>query len=160
MLAIWVKIISALSGDIAFFVALFIVIFLCAMYFGKNRMASLILAFYPATMLYKSFPYLNKLIFLSGDREIVINKIVIFLVLFGFVNFIVRKYIDLFGESGGIFKKVGLSVAILIVILLFSYNVISLNVFHVFSSSIDTLFTNTNLIFWENLAPLVILMFV
>jgi hypothetical protein len=159
MASLWTKITSTFSGDIAFLIALLVVIFLCAMYFGKNRIASIILTFYPAVFLYKIFPYTNKFIYLSGDRGVAINKIAIFLVFFIVINFVVRKYIDLFAESGNMFHKAGLSVAVLILILLFSYNVVSLDTLHNFSNSIDVLF-NSNLIFWWSLAPLAILMFV
>lgn len=158
MSAIWLKITSALSGDIAFLAVLFVIIFLCIMYFGRNRMISLVLAFYPAVFLYKSFPYLNKLIFLSGDVGITMNKIIVFVIIFSFVNFVVRKYIDLFSESGSLFQKGASALAVLIIFPLFSYNVISLDLLHNFSSSIDALFNNGNLTFWWNLIPISLLL--
>jgi hypothetical protein len=154
------KVTSALSGDVLFLVALFVIIFLCAMYFGKNRMASLVLAFYPATLLYKSFPFINKLTVLSGDTGILINKIVIFLVFFVLISIVIRKYLASYDESSGVFSKIGLTLAILIIILVFSYNIVSFDTFHNFSAQIDTLFKNNNLIFWWNLTPLVILAFI
>jgi hypothetical protein len=160
MQSILSKATSALSGDVLFLVALFVVVFVCVMYFGKNRMASLVLAFYPATLLYKSFPFLNKLIVLSGDTGILVNKIVIFIVFFVLISIVIRKYLASYDESSGVFSKIGLSLAIIIIILVFSYNIVSFDTFHNFSAQIDTLFKNNDLVFWWNLAPLVILAFI
>jgi len=74
MSAILNKVTSALSGDLVFLFVVFVVLFICALYFGKNRMASVILTFYPATLLYNNFPFINKFILLDGDRGVIINK--------------------------------------------------------------------------------------
>ncbi|MCX6701974.1 MAG: hypothetical protein NTX96_02140 [Candidatus Zambryskibacteria bacterium] len=160
MSAILTKITSALSGDIVFLLVTFVVIFLCAMYFGRNRIVSLILAFYPATLLYNSFPFINKFIVLSGDRAVVINKIGIFLVFFILVNLAINKYVALYDESSSTFRKGGLAFAVLILFLLFSYTIVNFDVFHNFSSSIDVLFQGETRIFWWSLTPLIILWFV
>lgn len=160
MQSILSKVTSALSGDVLFFVALFVIVFVCAMYFGKNRMASLVLAFYPATLLYKSFPFLNKLIVLSGDTGILINKIIVFIVFFVLISIVIKKYLASYDESSNAFSKIGLTLAILIIILVFSYNIVSFDAFHNFSAQIDILFKNNDLIFWWNLAPFVILAFI
>lgn len=160
MSSILSKITSTLSGDVAFLITMFVVLFLLALYFGKNRFASLVLAFYPAIFLYNSLPFLSKLIVLSGDRGITINKVGIFLVLFVLVNLAIRKYVFLYDESSSAVSKGALALAVLILILIFSYTTVSLDTFHNFSGQIDSLFAGTTLIFWWGIAPLVILAFV
>ena len=160
MSAILNKVTSALSGDLVFLLVLFVVLFICTLYFGKNRMASIVLAFYPTTFLYNSFPFINKFIVLSGDRGVIINKILIFLVFFVLVSVAINKYVALYNESSNAFRKGLLAFAVLILILVFSYTTVSLDLFHDFSTSIDALFGSTNMIFWWSLAPLVILAFI
>ena len=160
MSVILTKITSALSGDLVFLLVVFVVLFICALYFGKNRMASVILAFYPATLLYNNFSFINKFIFLSGDRGIVINKIIIFLIFFTLISVAINKYVTMYNESSSTFGKGGLAFAVLVLILLFSYTTISLDVFHNFSPSIDALFSGTDTIFWWNLLPFFVLAFI
>ena len=160
MSEILTKITSALSGDIVFLLATFIVIFLCVMYLGKNKMVPLVLAFYPATFLYKSFPFVDKFIVLSGEKSIVLNKIGIFLVFFIFIYFVIKKYIAQYDELSSVFRKGMLTLAILVIILLFSYITVNFDILHNFSDSIDTLFNGGDRVFWWSLAPLVLLAFI
>ena len=160
MSAILTKITSALSGDLAFRVVVFVLLFICAMYFGKNQMVSIVLSFYPATLLYNSFPFINKFIVLSGDRGVILNKVGIFLIFFVMTNFAIRKYISSYNESSSALKNGGLAFAVLILLLLFSYTTVSLDTVHNFSSSIDVLFAGGDRVFWWNLAPLAILIFI
>jgi hypothetical protein len=160
MSGITTKITGALSGDLVFIFVVFVIAFVCVMYFGKSRMVSFILAFYPATLLYNNFPFLNKFLLASGEVGLVVNKIVIFLTLFLFVNLAINKYVALYDVSSSTFRNGGLAIAILVLIILFSYSVINFDLLHNFSGAIDQLFQGTGRIFGWSLVPLLILWFI
>ena len=150
------------SSDIIVLLGIFFVFFFYALYFGRNRIISLIFAYYPSAILFQIFPYIDKLIILHGDKLIVLNKLMIFLIFFLPLNIIINRYI--FTESGysgvsHIFRAVGLSLCCLVLFMLFYYTVINLELFHSFSPTIDTLFLGTNRLFLWNLASLALLAF-
>lgn len=151
------KITSALSSDIVFLLVLFGLVFLCSMYFGKNKIVSVILAFYPAAFLYNNFPYTEKFIFLDGDSGLVISKILIFLAFLFIVYIAVARYVSLYDESSGNLMKAGLSASVVVLTLLFSYTIVNFDVLHNFSPLIDSLFTGTGRVFGWGLVPFVLL---
>jgi hypothetical protein len=160
--SIYSKISAFLTGDIIFLLCVFAVLFLLVMYFGKARFISLVLAFYPATFLYKSFPLMDKFLFIVGDRGVMINKILIFLLFMVPIYLVINKYVSHYGEYGGaegIVRTGGFVASILILVLIFSYTTVSLNLIHDFGSQIDGLFTGEGKIFWWSLAPLALLGF-
>ena len=149
-----------ISTDVIVLAGIFFVFFFYALYFGRNRVISLIFAFYRATFLYQIFPYIDKLIILQGDKFIVLNKLAIFLIFFLPLNIIINRYI--FAESGHsgashIFRITGFSLCCLVLFMLFSYNIINLNLFYNFSPTIGALFIGTTRLFLWNLAPLALL---
>ena len=151
---------SVFSSDLTFLISIFIILLVFALYFGKGRMVSFILAFYPATLLYKSFPFTEKLIFLSGDKLILLNKLAIFLAFFAVLNIIINRYIFSASEytgSQGLLRSGGLAVSAMVLVLLFTYTTLNLDLFHDFSPTIDTLFTAGNRVFYWNILPLAIL---
>lgn len=154
------KITSSLSGDVLFLIVAFVVIFLAVVYFSKSRMISLILAFYPATFLYNQIPFFDKLIVLSGNTGALLNKLGIFLVLFVIISIVINKHTSSYDDSSGFMGKLGLTVCILVLFMVFSYTTVDLNLFHNFSGSIDTLFMGLGRVFGWSLLPFVILMFI
>lgn len=154
------KITSSLSGDVLFLLVAFVVIFLAVAYFSKSRTISVILAFYPAIFLYNQIPFFNKLIVLSGDTGILLNKLGIFLVLFVLLSVVINKHTSSYDDSSGFIGKIGLSLCILVLLMVFSYTTIDLSLFHDFSDSIDTLFMGLGRVFGWGLLPFVILMFI
>src|SRR3989344_2047587 len=158
MSGILTKVTSALSGDLVFLATLFVLIFIATMYFGKNRMVSLILSFYPAAFLYNIFPFTDRLIFMEGDIGLFLNKLIIFLVFYVSANVVISKYLTSYSEYSTTTRKIGFSLSILILILIFSYFVASFDALHNFSDTIDELFSGGDKIFWWSLAPLLILM--
>jgi hypothetical protein len=150
-----------ISMDLVVVVGLFIIFFSYAMYFGKSRIISAILAFYPAQFLYEHFPFLNKFLILKGDTLLTLNKVLIFLIFFVLLNIMIARYI--FSESGygssKIFRVSGLAAAAVIVVMVFTYSVISLDSLYNFSGATDVLFFGTDKIFYWNLAPLGLLFF-
>ena len=148
------------SFDMAVLVVLFIIFLAYTLFFGRKMMISLILAFYPATLLYKTFPFIQKLLVVSGDKFLIINKIVIFLVFLVPLFIIISRYISSessYTGSSHIIRTVGLAIVGVILILLFSYSTVSLDPIYNFSSSIDILFSTTDRVFWWHLAPLLVL---
>ncbi len=152
---------SALTNDIIVLGTLFILFATYALYFGKSRIVSLILAFYPAVFLYEQFPYASKLMFLHGDQPILLNKILVFLIFLIPLNIIIGRFV--FAESGygGSFhflRVAGLALAGTMLALVFTYSVIDLSLFYSFSPTISALFVSAY-IFWWMLAPLVLMFF-
>ncbi|MBI4155810.1 MAG: hypothetical protein HY507_01085, partial [Candidatus Zambryskibacteria bacterium] len=75
-----VRIGGILSSDLAVLIIVFLAFFFYGMYFGRNMLVSLILSYYPSVFLFQNFPFIDKLIFLSGNKLVVLNKVVIFLI--------------------------------------------------------------------------------
>lgn len=162
MSSITSKLSSFLSGDIIFLLAIFLLLFVLSMYFGKGRFASVILAFYPATILFKSFPFMTNLMVMTGDKGILFNKIVIFLIFLIPVYLVINKYVSHYGEYGtgeGALRSGGYAAALLILIVTFSYTTVNFDLIHNFGSQIDAIFEGAGRIFWWNIAPLALLAF-
>jgi|GEM_PF-2988637 len=153
-----VKIGSIVTSDILVLAVIFIIFFAYAL-FSKDRIISFILAFYPAAYLFKLFPYVNTLVVLSGDRAILINKIVIFLIFLIPTSIVVNRYIfsESFHRSTGMFRSGGYALAFVIEILIFYYSILSLAAIYAFSPAISSLFSTPDRIFWWSLAPLLIM---
>ena len=149
-----------LSSDMVVLAGIFFVFFFYALYFGRNRIISLIFSFYPAVILYQICPYIDKLVILNGEKLILLNKLAIFLIFFLPLNIIINRYI--FAESGysgasHIFRTVGFALCALVLFMLFTYTVINLDTLHDFSPTIDTLFNGGSRLFIWYLAPIVLL---
>ena len=152
------KIGGILSSDFIILATVFVVFFIYALYFGKNRIISFIISFYPAVFLYKIFPFGSKLIILQGDKLIALNKIIIFFIFFLPLNIIINRYIT--GSGNANFhplRLIGFAVAGLALTLIFSYSIIDLSLFYHFSTPIEDLFSGATRIFLWNLLPLAIL---
>lgn len=148
---------GVLTTDIFVLLALFLIFFLYGWYLGKARLVSLILAFYPAIFLYKIFPFANNLMVLHGAELIVLNKVLIFLLFLIPLDIMISRYIFAdsgLGGSSHFFRIAGFSIALVILIVLLSYTIISLDIFYNFSPTIDKLFFPESKIFWWNLAPI------
>ena len=144
------------SSDIITLLVLFIIFFVYALYLGKNQIISLILAFYPAQLFYEHFPFLNSLLVLKGESMLLLNKIIIFLLFLIPLTILIGRYV--FKDSGygtmHYARMAGYSVAVVILILIFSFSVVSLDGIHNFSPSIDVLFNTKEHLFFWTLAPL------
>ena len=84
---------SVLTSDIVALGVIFAVFLAYIMFFGRNMMISLILAFYPSTLLYKTFPFIDKLMIVQGERLLIINKGVIFLIFLVPLTIIISRYV-------------------------------------------------------------------
>lgn len=149
---------SIVTSDIIALLILFIVAFSYSLYFGKNRIISLILAFYPALYLFNSFPFRDKLIFLQGDTMILVNNIVLFLIFLIPLDIIIGRYVSSVGYGGMKYLRIaGYSIGLVVLVLIFSYSVVSLDSFYNFGSGVDNIFSN-DYRFWLTLVPLAILL--
>ncbi|HEY4505413.1 MAG TPA: hypothetical protein VJG67_01865 [Candidatus Paceibacterota bacterium] len=155
------KAVNLLTGDGVFLLVIFAVFFVYAMYLGRGRIISLILSFYPATLLYNAFPFIDKLT-MSSEKGLVLGKIGIFLVFLIPINIILNRYV--FAESfytgtSHMIRTGGLALVTVILVILFSYNTVNFDVLHDFSPGMDIIFSGASREFWWNLTPLAILAF-
>lgn len=131
-------------------------------FFGKGKIISLILAFYPSTYLFKSIPYFKKVLSVSPTNSSeALAQIVIFLALFVPISYILSKF--MYAEFSFSRVKKVVSAAVLgltatSLALVFSYHVINLQKIYNFSAGIDSLFLGSY-IFWWLLAPFAIIFF-
>ena len=142
-----------LPGDILFFVVMFIICGVFAIYFGRGRMVSVILAFYLAGILYSSFPFMNKLLVLQGEKLLLFNKLGIFLLFLVPISLILYRYLFSESEYSGsshLIRTAGLALIGVIIVVMTSYTVLSYDALHNFSPSIDALFMPTARIFYWN----------
>lgn len=138
----------------------FLIFFAYVMYFGRGMLVSFLIAFYPATILYKSFPFLDKLTVLSGDKLILLNKIGIFLLFLIPLTIIIDRYILSLSDYMAptvILRNIGLALSAVVLIVLFSYSTLNYDLLHDFSPKIDSLFTSNHSTFYWSLAPIALL---
>ncbi len=152
---------SALTNDSIVLITLFVLFATYGLYFGKGRIISLLLAFYPAAFLFQNFPYTSKLLFLHGAQPEAFNKFLIFLLFLVPLDIIIGRFI--FSESGygGSFHFVrvaGLALIGVILTLVMIYSVVNLDAFYNFSPTLDSLFVPTN-IFWWLIGPFFLMLF-
>ncbi len=151
------------SSDVLLLVSLCIIVFAGTMYFGRGRMVTFVIAFFPAALLYKTFPYLDKLVFLEGDKSVAMNKLLIFLVILIFFNIVIGRFVFSSGDyvgSGGIFKNGLLTISVVFLLLVMTYDVVNLDALHDFSERIDQFFIPSTKIFYFNLISLLVLAFI
>ena len=152
-----------LSSDIIYLLAIFFVLFAYAMYFGRGRIVSFILAFYPATLLYNTFPFMEKVILLKGEKLILLNQLGVFLLFLVLLNIIINRYIisiSDYSSSSHIMRNGGLAFISLVLIVVFSYGTLNLDLFHDFAPPIDNLFNGEDKIFYWNIVSIIFLAFI
>jgi hypothetical protein len=150
-----------LKGDMLFFVVGFILFLVFALYAGKGRVISVILAYYPASILFNTLPFINKLLVLQGNM-LVLNKIAIFLIFLVPLSIIINSYI--FSESmhsgaQHLLRTAGLALILLVLTVAFSYSVVNYDAFHNFTSSTDVLFSPASKVFYWNFGIFALLAF-
>jgi len=155
------QVIGLFSSDLVFLATIFVVFLVYGLYFGKSKIISLILSFYPTTYLYHLFPYVEKLVVLKGDKLIFLNKVGIFLLFFIPISIVVNRYVfaDSFTGNSNMLKCAGLSFACLLLFVLWSYTTINIDAIHTFSPQIAQIFDSGPKIFYFNLLPIVLLAF-
>lgn len=153
-------IVAVVGGDTLFLLSIFTLFFVSALYFGRGHVISYILAYFPAAVLYSSFPFLSHLIVLPTEKLIVVNKLVIFLVFLLPLTIIINRYIFTAGDYNGAsttLKSLGFASSATIIFLLFCYTTVNIDLLHDFSPQIDALFIGSASTFCWTLASLGIL---
>ncbi len=150
-----------LKGDMLFFVVGFVLFLVFALYAGKGRVISIILAYYPASILFSTLPFINKLMVLQGNM-LVLNKIAIFLIFLVPLSIIINSYI--FSESmhsgaQHLLRTAGLALVLLVLTVAFSYSVVNYDAFHNFTTSTDVLFSPVGKVFYWNFGIFALLAF-
>ncbi len=96
---------------------------------------------------------------MKGESLLLLNKVLIFLVFWIVLDILIGRYV--FQDSGygsmHYARLAGYAVAMVIIVMIFSYSIVSLDVVHNFSPSIDVIFTGADRLFWWLLAPLALL---
>lgn len=150
------------SGDTLAIVILLAFFFAYASFLGRGKLISLILAFFPATILFNSFPFANSLIVMSGDKLITLNKVAVFLIFLVPVSYVIDRYMFATSDFTGstkILRTLGLSICAVTMVLIFSYSTVSLDALYNFSPQIDSLFTGLDRLFYWNIGVLALLAF-
>ena len=148
------------SGDVVFLITIFVILFAFGLYFGKGSLVSLILSFYPANLLFNTFPFISKTLIFHDDKLLLLNKIVIFFIFLIPIAIIVDRYISPKSSSRGIpdtFKIAGLALALTILVVIFSYSTVNYDLLQNFSPKIDLLFSTPARLFYWNLVPIILL---
>lgn len=147
------------GSDVIALLIIFAVCFGYALYFGKNRAISLSISFFVAEYFFGHFPFMKSLLVLTGEIPLLLNNIGIFLLFLIPVDIVINKFI--FQDSGygtaHYLRIGGYAVLLTILVLIFSYSVVSLDLIHNFSGSIDNLFNAPDRLFFWHLAPFILL---
>ncbi len=151
---------GSITSDAIFLGVIFIILIGASYYFGRGFIVSLVISFYPASLLFKLFPFTEKLLFVTGEKMLVLNNIAIFMLFLIPITVIVNRFVFTASDySGGenILRLAGLSLAFLVIIVLFSYNTVNYDTFHNYSSQIDAIFDPSSREFYWLLAPIALL---
>ncbi|MEI6843361.1 MAG: hypothetical protein WCK48_02555 [bacterium] len=151
---------GSFTTDLFVLGAIFLLFFFYALYFGKSKIISLLISFYPAYFFYENFPFFDKLLFLKGDSLLILNKAAIFLLFLIPINIMVGRYIfsEFSGGSKHYFRIAGYALAGVVLVLIFSYRIVSLDSIYKFSPVVANFFVGTDRQFWATLVPLALLL--
>lgn len=150
------------SGDTLAIVILLAFFFAYASFLGRGKLISLILAFFPATILFNGFPFVNSFLVFSGDMLMTLNKIGVFLIFLIPASYVIDRYMFATSDFTGsikILRTLGLSICAVAMVLIFSYSTVSLDAIYNFSPQIDSLFNGVSRIFYWNIGVLALLAF-
>ncbi|HZS42872.1 MAG TPA: hypothetical protein VFA52_01500 [Candidatus Paceibacterota bacterium] len=151
------------GADLSILVILFILTAVYGLYWGKQRLVSLILAFYPAILLFLNFPYVNNLLLIKATAgQIFVSKCVIFLIFLIPIHLIFNRFV--FGDFGfnsnrKFLQAAILSISILILIIVFFYRVVPLTNVYSVSLPLARYLSTSKDFFWWLLVPFVGLFF-
>lgn len=150
---------SAFSADLLVIVAVFFLFFFYALLFGKGRLVSLIIAFYPAAFAFEHFPFLNNLIVLHGAQLIVVNKAIIFILFLVLCNILVSRYMFMESEGSSFqFLRTAIyALAAVALCLVFSHALVPTESVYHLSPTFENLFSTPTKLFWWIIGPLIVL---
>lgn len=143
----------SLPSDIIFILLLVAVVAIYTFWRGKSKGVSLIIATYPAILLYQYLPY-----FKQADVRV---DILIFLIILIAVHLIINRFTELdfsFSKLGKAFDSLVLGILSTGLLLWTSYHIVIIASLYAFSPSIAHIFAD-QYSFWWLVAPLIILFF-
>jgi hypothetical protein len=146
------KTILSASSDTIIIAVLIGLGFAFSFFLSKRRAVAFLLSFYPSFLIYKFLPFIKQFAItdpLSQNQAVI--PVVLFAVIFFVINLVIYQFISAaysFSGSSKFILSLVLGVLIASFLLVFSYQVVNLNVFHNFSSGIDILFSSANYIWW------------
>ncbi len=149
--------VSGVTLDVIVLAIVLVVFASIGFYFGRGKLIALVLAFYPAVLLYEAFPYVEKFTFWRGSvGQVGLSHLLIFFILFIVCYLVIHSvYHDDITISGGErMMQIGvLSLSLLIVGMVLTHIVIPITGVYDFTPTVAGLFRN-NLYFWWLIAPL------
>jgi len=155
---------ASLSTDVFILAICFAVFLVFGLYFGKGKLISLLLAFYPAAFLFSIFPYLSLMVpAKTAPLQQVVIESVVFGVFFLAIYYFLQRliWLDFSFSTVAKFVEAGiLSLSGVILVILYMKVVVPFGGVYSFSGWIAPLFATKNLIFWWFFAPLVALFFI
>jgi len=154
--------IAGISLDFIILGALFAVVFFFTWRRGIASGGAVLIALYIAGFVYQNVPVEKLTLFSGSPAMAVVSKIIIFVVLAAVVWWLVARTLLLSLGGGGtsLFVSIGLSAAIIVLLLTYSYHLIGLEPLYNFGSIFDTVFAPEANFLWLILAPLAVLLLV
>ncbi|MBX4210628.1 hypothetical protein KW783_01510 [Candidatus Parcubacteria bacterium] len=146
--------------DLSVIGVVFLVSLIYCIRYGRSSLVALVLAFYPAILLFETFPYIRKVTLVSdAGSGIVINNLIIFLVFLSASFIAVRRVIGHDYSQGykRYFESIILSLAATILVVTVTYHVVPIGKLYNFSAAFDVFFAGTAAYFWSLLIPLILI---
>lgn len=130
-------------------------------YKGKSTLFSLILSFYPAAIMYASFPYKAKFIFFNANNsQIFYSHALIFLVFFTLSFLVSRRIVFSTGTRAGIIGFIDalfLSIAVVVLTVALTFHVLPYKDIYNLSTQFQNFFSSSSGYFVSILGPVVVL---
>ncbi len=147
------------AHEFAFLLGVFTIALFIAIWQGRQTIINLTCALYLALLLFSNFPYLTSIL---GEGHKVTSTAIITIGVFGvmatlcyllFNRVMPREYLE--GKFESFPKKVLLSAALTVLVVLICYTVLPINTFLTPQPELLTLFTREHLAFWWLVVPLI-----
>ncbi len=152
---------GAITTDVLIIFAVFILLSLYSLRYGKSYIVSLLISLYVGILAFLSFPYLEDATLLkSSEVQITLSHLAVFLVGIIIIHKIILRFIYIEYSYRKIFKyiEVGLlSGATTALFFAFLYHTIPFATIYDFGNSIDNLFSS-QYFFWWLIAPMLALL--
>jgi len=147
-----VKTVLSFSSDIVVLVALSAIFASIGLFFGKKRLVAIILAFYPAGLIFSVFPFFKNATGFLSETLVFLVFFLLSFYLFGFILSTEFSYLRI----RRLFEATILGITATALTISFSYHVVVVTSLYNFSTSIDRLFLG-QMYFWWLLIPLGVL---
>lgn len=157
-----VRNVLSFSSDAVVILALFAGATAFGLFFGKHKLVSIILTFYPTALIFRSIPYFKKILSTTPlTFSEAFAQIAVFFAVFIPIYFILSHFISTefsFSRIRKVIEACLLGFVATVLAIFSSYHIINLQKIYNFSTGIDSLFLSST-VFWWLLAPFVALFF-